>query len=35
MICLSLQSSDIAQDQRWHWTYLSGKQIQGKKAYPS
>ena len=35
MKCLSLHSADIAQDHRWHWTYLCGKQIQGKKAYPS
>ena len=32
--CLSLHSADIAQDQRWHWAYLCGKQIQCKKAYP-
>ena len=35
MKCLSLNSADIAQDHRWHWAYLCGKQIQGKKAYPS
>ena len=35
MKCLNLHSVDIAQDHRWHWTYLCGKQIQGKKAYPS
>ena len=35
MKCLSLHSVNIAQDHRWHWTYLCGKQIQGKKAYPS
>ena len=35
MKCLSLHSVDIAQDHRWHWTYLYGKKIQGKKAYPS
>ena len=34
MKCLSLHSADIAQDNRWHWTHLCGKQIQGKKAYP-
>ena len=28
MKCLSLHSADIAQDQRWHWTYLWRKQIQ-------
>ena len=32
---LSLHSADIAQDHRWHWAYLCGKQIQGKKACPS
>ena len=31
MKCLSIHSADIAQDHRWHWTYLCGKQIQGKK----
>ena len=31
MRCLSLYSADIAQDHRWHWTYLYGQQIQGKK----
>ena len=35
MKCLSLHSVDIAQDHRWHWSYLCGKQIQGKKTYPS
>ena len=35
MKCFSLNPADIAQDHRWHWTYLCGKQIQGKKAYPS
>ena len=35
MKCLSLHSADIAQDHRWHWTYLCRKQIQDKKAYPS
>ena len=35
MKCLSLHSVDIAQDHRWHRTYLFGKQLQGKKAYPS
>ena len=35
MKCLSFHSVDIAQDHRWHWTYLCGKQIQDKKAYPS
>ena len=35
MKCLSFHSPDIAQDHRWHWTYLCRKQIQGKKAYPS
>ena len=34
MKCLSRHSADIARD-HWHWTYLCGKQIQGKKAYPS
>ena len=34
MKCWSLPSADIAQDHRWHWTYLCGKQIQVKKAYP-
>ena len=29
MKCLSLHSADIAQDHRWYWTYLCGKQIQG------
>ena len=33
--CLILHSADIVQDHRWHWTYLCGKQIQVKKAYPS
>ena len=33
MNCLSFHSADIAQDHRWHWTYLCGKQIQGKKAF--
>ena len=28
---LSLHSANIEQDYRWHWSYLSGKQIQGKK----
>ena len=32
---LFLHSADITQDHRWHWTNLCGKQIQGKKAYPS
>ena len=32
--CLNLHSVAIAQDRRWHWTYLCRKQIQGKKAYP-
>ena len=31
MKCLSLRSVDIAQDHRWHWTYLCEKQIQDKK----
>ena len=35
MKCLSLHSADMAQDHRWHWTYLCGKQIHGKKADPS
>ena len=35
MKCLALHSADMAQDHRWHWTYVCGKQIQGKKAYPS
>ena len=30
--CLSLHSVDIAQDHRWRWAYLCGKQIQGKKS---
>ena len=34
MKCLSLYYADITQDHRWHWTYLCGKEIQGKKAYP-
>ena len=29
---LSFHSADIEQDHRWHWTYLYGKQIQGKKS---
>ena len=28
-------AEDIAQYHRWHWTYICGKQIQGKKVYPS
>ena len=35
MKCLSLHSVDIAQDHRWHWTYLCRKQLKDKKAYPS
>ena len=35
MKCLSLHSADIAKEHRWNWTYLCGKKIQGKKAYPS
>ena len=35
MKCLSLHFTNIAQGYRWHRTYLCGKQIQGKKAYPS
>ena len=35
MKCLNLHFEDIAQDHRLHWTYLCGKQMQGKKAYPS
>ena len=31
MKCLTLLSADIAQDHRWHWTYLCEKQIQDKK----
>ena len=31
---LSLHYVDIAQDHRWHWTYLYGKQIQGQKYGP-
>ena len=31
MKCLSLHSEGVAQDHRWHWPYLCGKQIQGKK----
>ena len=32
----SLYSADIEQDLcRCHWAYLCGKQIQGKKEYPS
>ena len=32
----SLYSADIAQDLcRCHWAHLCGKQIQGKKEYPS
>ena len=31
MKCLSLHSADIAQNHRWHWTYLCGKQILGQK----
>ena len=31
MKCLCLRSVDIAQDHRWHWTYLCEKQIQGQK----
>ena len=34
MKCLSLYSADIVQNDRKHWIYLCGKQIQGKKAYP-
>ena len=34
MKCLSLHSVDVPQDHGWHWTYLCGKQIQGKKANP-
>ena len=32
---LSLHSADIAQDHRLNLAYLCGKQIQGKKTYPS
>ena len=32
MKCLSLHSANIAQDHRWHWEYICGKKIQGKKA---
>ena len=32
---LFLHSADIARDHSWHWTNLYGKQLQGKKAYPS
>ena len=28
-------AEDIAHYHRWHWTYICGKQIQGKKVYPS
>ena len=35
MKCLLIHSADIAQDHRWHSTYLCGKQIQDKKTYPS
>ena len=27
MKCLSLHSADIAQNHRWHWTHLCGKQM--------
>ena len=33
-VCQSFEL-DIAPDHRWYWTYLYGKKIQGKKAYPS
>ena len=31
MKCLSLQSTDIAQDHRWHWTYLCKNKYRGEK----
>ena len=31
MKSLSLHSTDIAQDHKWYWTDLCGKQIQDKK----
>ena len=34
MKCLSFHSVDIAQDHSWHWAYLCGKQLQGKKSLP-
>ena len=33
MKSFSLHFADKAQDHRWHWVCLCGKQIQGKKAY--